>query len=121
MKKGLLSIGIIRNLRIAGELPGMRGICPVCGRPLKLNLRTGKKGQWAHFIRDTDFHIRHYGKEIVGSRYNGITVCDLDCNNAVQLTYASRPVLCDELAEDIRARIAADKENEGRFREACCG
>ena len=54
-------------------------------------------------------------------KYNGITVCDLDCNNAVQLTYASRPVLCDELAEDIREMITMDKEREERFREVRCG
>jgi len=118
MKKGLLTIDIIRNLRDAGNHPGMQGMCPVCGRPLKLNLRTGKKGQWAHFIRDTKGHVKRYGAAVIGSKYNGIQVCDLECNNSVQLSYCSRPILCDELAADIRARIEKD---ETRFREVCCG
>ncbi|MDC7218621.1 MAG: hypothetical protein PQJ59_01700 [Spirochaetales bacterium] len=119
MKRTLLTMDIIRNLR------AVRGMCPVCGGPLKLNIRTGKPGQWAHFIRDTKSHKKRFGSAIVGSKYNGIRVCDLDCNNAVQLSYCSRPLLCNELAEDIRTLEKRDRDVQKGFREvkreACCG
>lgn len=79
-------------------------LCPVCDNPLKYNVRTGRNGQWAHFICDTKTHRKVYGKKIVESNYNGVVVCDLECNNSVQLNRKSRPVLCDELAEDITHR-----------------
>lgn len=111
MRKGFLTMGVIRNLR------GVKGLCPVCGGPLRYNPRTGMPGQWAHFLCNTKPHIRRYGKEIIDSRHNGIRVCGLKCNNAVQLNYKSQPILCDELAIDIEYlnmedRIAADRMKE---------
>ena len=109
MKKGLLTMEKIRGFR------EVQGICPVCHGALKWNPHRKIYGQWAHFLRNTDFHIRHYGEEIISSKYNGIIVCDLGCNNAVQLTYASRPVLCDELAADIEALEERDKRESEAF------
>jgi hypothetical protein len=106
MKKGMLSIGIIQQLR------RVHGICPICGSKLPWNPRTRGKGQWAHFLCDTKPHLKRYGKEIIGSNYNGLKVCSLKCNNSVQLNYKSQPVLCDELAEEIRERLAVEKEEK---------
>ena len=80
--------------------------CPVCGEDFQYNPRTGRRGQWAHFICDTGPHRAHYGKTIVSSQFNGARVCSLPCNNAVQLKRGAQPVLCDTMAE-----IISEKES----------
>lgn len=110
MKKGLLTLDIIGNLR------KVQGMCPVCGKPFEYNPRTGRVGQWAHFLCNTKPHLQRYGKDIIESKYNGIRVCALGCNNAVQLNYKSQPVFCDHLADEIKEKNMKDKNNSDEYR-----
>jgi len=77
--------------------------CPVCGGPLEYNPRTGRPGQWAHFIPNTIPNRKRYGK-LIESQWNGIVVCGLRCNNAVQVSPKSRPLLADQVADMIRQK-----------------
>ena len=97
MKKGMFTeLQDIIDLKY--KKPGFRK-CPVCGESLKFNPNRYKDGQWAHFLCRTKTHYQIYGKRVIDSFYNGVTACDLKCNNAVQLNIKSQPILCDELAE----------------------
>ena len=83
-------------------------LCPVCGGPLPLNPRNYRNGQFAHFLSRRKAHYRRYGKEIIDSIYNGVIVCSLRCNNAVELNYGSQPVLSNQ----VRDLIMEMEENE---------
>ena len=99
MKRGLVTLEKIQAWR------RIKGICPICEGPLKWNIRSGRNGQFAHLLCDTKPNRSRYGDAVIESPLNGLIVCDLPCNNAIQLKYGSRPVLCDELAEEIKGKL----------------
>ena len=78
------------------------GFCPVCGSVLAYNMRTGRNGQWAHVISNTQTNRKIYGSDVVGSRFNGALVCSLKCNNSIQMKRASPRLGCGEFAEWVR-------------------
>ena len=86
MKKGIFTeLQDIIDLKY--KKPGYKK-CPVCGVSLQFNPNRRKDGQWAHFLCRTRTHYIIYGKEVVDSWYNGVVVCSLKCNNAVQSAFA---------------------------------
>lgn len=88
---------------------GIPGYCPVCGSPLEWNPFSGRYGQWAHYICNTKTHRKMFGAQIIDSRWNGVMVCGLRCNNAVQLKYGNQPKRCHEMA----AWIMEKEEEDG--------
>ena len=84
--------------------------CPLCGGELEYNPRKQGFGQWAHFLCATIPHRKRYGNKVIDSKFNGVMVCGLQCNNAVQLKYGPRPAECDDMAEWIKLQEA---ENSG--------
>lgn len=98
MRHDLNIIDVVRYAKFTGY-------CPLCGNKLPWNPYGDKYGQHAHFITATIPHYKRYGKAIVDSYYNGIRVCSLACNNAVAIRYASRPLLCDRVADIVAEKI----------------
>lgn len=77
------------------------GVCGLCGGKLPWNDRMMYFGQWAHFLADSKAHRKYYGSWIIDSSHNGIKVCSLGCNNAVQIHRKSQPITADKVAVKI--------------------
>ncbi len=89
--------------------------CHVCGKPVT---------QRAHVLGDRKLERRIYGDEIIDSKVNWRGVCDLDCNNFVdigrglQAEIVYQIITSDESYEDKRAIINDLIIEKNKLREA---
>lgn len=78
-------------------------ICKNCGEPISSGIP-----QLAHRIRATKGNIRKYGKPVIYHPDNMLSVCSVDCNNALQLGLGTLKER--DLAVEIGVKIAKEKE-----------
>lgn len=75
---------------------GIECKCPVCGVVLD---PTRTQVQYAHYMSQGKQSRAKHGDKYIDHKYNGCYVCDLECNNSVQID--RQPELINELKLDI--------------------